>query len=161
MSNSTNVKHILYFSRQCQHCIKLLNMINGTAELKEQFDFVDVQNSRNIPPQIHSVPTILIEKNKIAQGRQAFSFVEDERKLYLDAFEHGFGGGFSYIESDGLCEGTANYTYLTDEGFETERISADQSAYQTREEASNQKKSELEALIEKRNSEIPQAIARK
>lgn len=157
--STDQVKHILYFSPQCNHCVKLISLINGVSELKSQFDLIDVQQ-HNIPPQIKSVPTILIEKHKIAAGRQAFSFVEEERKLYLDAFEHGFGNGFSYIDSDGLCENNSNFTFLTPEGFETERISADQSNYQTREQASSQKKSELEALIEKRKAEIPQAIAR-
>ena len=154
-------KHVLYFSHACQHSNKLINLINSTTELREQFEFVDIATCGRIPPHIKSVPTILIEKNKVAPGRQAFEFVEEERKLYLDAFEHGFGNGFSYIESEGLCENNKNFTFLTKEGFDTERIAADQSAYQSREQISSQKKSELEELIEKRNAEIPQAIARK
>ena len=154
-------KHILYYSPQCNHCNKLCASINECSELNEQFEFINITELRQIPAQIKSVPTILIEKHKIVFGRQAFGFVEEEKKLYLNAFEHGFGGGFSYIESDGLCENSSNFTYLTNEGFDTERISADQSSYQTRDQASNERKSELEALIEKRNAEIPQPISRK
>jgi hypothetical protein len=154
-------KHALYFSPQCSHCNKLISVIESTAELKEQFEFVNISSGQPIPQQIRSVPTILIEKHKIASGRQAFAFVEEEKKLYLNAFEHGFGNGFSYIESEGLCENSSNFTYLTNEGFDMDRISADQSNYQTREQASTQKKNELESLIEQRNAEIPQALARK
>ena len=157
----TDIKHILYFSPQCNHCNKLLAIINSTQELKEQFDIVNISGNVSMPPQIRSVPTILIDKHKIAAGRQAFEFIEEERKLYLDAFEHGFGNGFSFIESEGLCENSANYTYLTSEGFDTERIAADQSNFQTREQASEQKKSELDELIEKRNAEVDQPLARK
>lgn len=157
----SDAKHILYYSPQCSHCNKLLGLINDTEELKAQFNLINISQHTQIPQHIRSVPTILIDKHKIAAGRQAFQFIEEERKLYLNAFEHGFGGGFSYIESDGLCENVSNFTYLTNEGFDTERISADQSQYQTREQASEQKKSELDALIEKRNAEIAQPIARK
>ena len=157
-----SAKHVLYYSPQCVHSNALLKVLDSVQELKEQFELVNVQSGTPLPSVIRSVPTILIEKNKIAQGRQAFAFVEEERKLYLDAFEHGFGNSqFSYIDTDGLCEGNSNFTFLTSEGFQTERISADQSAYVTREEASNAKKSELEALIAKRNSEIPEPIQRK
>ena len=154
-------KHVLYYSQRCNHCNKLINLINQVTELKEQFELVNVESGTPLPSIIHSVPSILIEKHKLASGRQAFAFVEDERKLYIDAFEHGFGNNqYSFVESEGLCEGASSYTYLTDNGFQMEPISSDQSSYVTREQASEAKKSELEDLIAKRNKEVPQPVAR-
>ena len=154
-----SAKHILYYSPQCNHCNKLLKIINSVNELKVQFEFIDVQNYTPIPSIIKSVPTIMIDKHKIACGRQAFAFIEDERNLYLDAFEHGFGNTqYSYIESDGLCEGTNKFTYL-DEGL-NEKISNDQTPYITRSQESEANKSELDELIAKRNAEIVQPINR-
>lgn len=154
-------KHVLYYSNRCTHCNKLLSIINNISELKEEFDLVNIESGTPLPSIIRSVPSILIEKNKLASGRQAFAFVEEERKLYLDAFEHGFGSNqYSYIDTDGLCEGNKNFTFLTDEGFQTEHIAADQSPYVTREQASQSKKSELDDLIAKRNAEVPQPVNR-
>ena len=153
-------KHVLYYSPRCMHCNKLIGILSNVQELDQHFEKVNIDTLSSLPNHIRSVPTILINKQKIAYGRQAFEFVEEEKKLYLDPFEHGFGGGYSYIESDGLCEKPSNFTFLTNEGFQTERISSDQSQYQTREEESKGK-SELEQLIEKRNSEVPQPLMRK
>jgi hypothetical protein len=141
--------------------VNLINIIESVNDLKSQFDFVNVGSGTPLPSVVKSVPTILIDKHKVAAGRQAFSFVEEERKLYLDAFEHGFGNNqFSFIDTDGLCEGNHTFTFLTNEGFQTERISSDQSPYVSRDQVSQERKSELEALIEKRNAEIPQPINR-
>ena len=154
-------KHVLYFSERCKHCVNLINIIETVSDLKSQIDFVNVESGTPLPSIVKSVPTILIDKHKVAAGRQAFAFIEEERKLYLDAFEHGFGSNqFSFIDTDGLCEGNHTFTFLTNEGFQTERISNDQSPYVSRDQASQQRKSELEALIEKRNAEVPQPINR-
>tara|TARA_B110000977_G_scaffold187475_1_gene254620 strand:- start:1678 stop:2154 length:477 start_codon:yes stop_codon:yes gene_type:complete len=156
-----SIKHIIYFSTKCNHCNKLLQIIESVRDLNDQFEFVNVENGTPLPNIIRSVPTILIEKNKLAQGRDAFAFVEEERKLYLDAFEHGFGNNqYSFIDTDGLCEGNNTFTYLTEPSFQPERISADQSQFLTRDQASQEKKSELEALVEKRNAEVPQTLNR-
>jgi hypothetical protein len=154
-------KHVFYYSKRCIHCNKLLSIIDNVPELKEEFNMVNIESGTPLPSIIQSVPSILIDKNKLASGRQAFAFVEEERKLYLDAFEHGFGGNqFSYIDTDGLCEGNKNFTFLTDEGFQTQHIAPDQSPYVTREQASQSKKSELDDLIAKRNAEVTQPISR-
>ena len=152
-------KHVLYMSPRCKHCNSLVQIINSNSELASQFNIVNI-HTQNIPPNIRTVPTVLVDKHKMACGRDAFTFVENERKLYLDAFEHGFGtNGFSYISNESaLCENSTNFTYLTQDGFDTDHIKAED--YQTREQASSSKKSELEMLMEKRKAEIPQPIKR-
>lgn len=158
--------HILYFSLNCQHCMKLVKLIEEYNEFQEQFQFVNVQTKTPIPSAIRSVPTILIRKPKerdtIAAGRAAFSFVEDEKRLYINAFEHGFGNNqYSYLETNGLCESNSNFTFLTNdgEGFQVERLATNCNSEEKQPKENH--KSELELLVEKRNAEIPQLIERK
>ena len=147
-------KHILYMAANCNHCKKLLNMIN--EEMLEQIEIVDVL-SNYAPAQVQYVPTILQNRNIMQSGKKAFEFIENEKKLYLDAFEDGFGtNGYSFIENDeGLCSSTKSFTYINDnQSIHTEE-------YNTKEANVEQKKNDLEMLMEKRKNEIPQPIARK
>lgn len=153
-------KHIIFISTKCNFSTSLLNLMN--EEMKNMFEIVDVMKTR-VPPNIQSVPTILVDKHQIKAGRQAFDFIQEEKKLYLNAFESGFGtNGFSYIESENsLCENTQPFTFLTQDGFQTEPIASDQSSFSTKQQQKESQKSELEMLMEKRKQEIPQPISRK
>ena len=141
-------------SKNCKFCQKMLGMIND--EMMEQIEIVDVLSSY-APPQIQSVPTILQNRNIIKQGKSAFEFIESEKKLYLDAFEDGFGSNaYSFIENEeGLCSSTKPFTYIND----NQKIETNE--YNNRESNVEQKKSELEILMEQRKNDIPQPIARK
>ena len=57
---------IIYISRNCPHCKKLLIGIHKYDFLKSQFQIVDVSTQR-YPDYIDTVPTLVIEQKMITE----------------------------------------------------------------------------------------------
>lgn len=68
----------IYYSNQCQHSRELVTLINKN-NAKKQFQYVCVDNNSNIPPNVQSVPTLLVQdnqQNKLMVGEEIFKYIE-------------------------------------------------------------------------------------
>ena len=66
---------VMYISRGCPHCKKLLIGIHKYDFLKSMFVFVDIETNK-FPDYIKSVPTLVVDQNMI-KGGDVFGYMNN------------------------------------------------------------------------------------
>ena len=89
---------ILYYSRNCKHCQKLLNEHNTNG-----LSLVCVEDIQNIPSYINEVPTVVdTSTDRLYIGKHAFEYISKNK--VIDAYEfdirNNMKTGYSMIDSD-------------------------------------------------------------
>ena len=102
--------HTLYFSEQCPHCKKLLQMLHDIPSLNNVTNKLSI-HADSVPTHIKNVPSLMRNNTQLITGRDVFEWVNTERDVKIDAFDSGPGGEFSYIASDGFMEKNQNFTF--------------------------------------------------
>ena len=150
--------YTLFVSSKCKYSKEALEIIKKHNEMMEKYEIVDIDSLMELPSYLKSVPTLLINRERVIMGNELHKYLKEESEKYLSAaFDQGFGvNNFSFIGGDGLASGSTDFSYIN----ENQRI-------ETQEIPSNNKGSNggagdprLEALIEARKNEIPNGIQR-
>lgn len=150
----------LFYSDKCKHCSKLMSMIQNNNYLKNNFAFEDILTSKHeVVRSIKSVPTIfLVQQKQLISGRDAFSYIEAQLDLHLNAFED--YSTFSFISSpEDLGNVRTGYAYLTSNGYDVPNSmkNDNQNEQSSKEKEQNEA---FDAFMEKRKNDIPQSIKR-
>lgn len=107
--------HALYVSDRCEWSKKIQQSLleAGMADL---FSVVSVEAAKvPFPPQIISVPTMVVDGQQILTGKEAFGWIEREKSNAVVNFDfaEARGIGFSMIEDEGcLTHHQQNFTYI-------------------------------------------------
>ena len=140
--------HTLYYSKQCPHCIQILNQLTDIKRLDSVIDKKDVSRE-DIPNNIKSVPSLMVNNQNLLSGKDVFIWLEREKESSVNAFEEGFGNStYSYVDTDGLASNQQSFTFL--ENFGNENTQNEQTS----------KDSRLEQFMAARDQEVPRAIQR-
>ena len=115
---------ILFFSKTCNFCLKLLEYINKN-NLEEYFKNICIDDTNNIPKNIHLVPTIIdTDIQAPLEGKKAFEYVINQKYFNhptnnIDYIKNGVPipkieedakantskvDGFIYIEKNDRCD---------------------------------------------------------
>lgn len=117
-STQSYASYVLFHSDQCQHCVKLLQLLNRN-QMTDMFELVDVM-LKSVPTAISSVPTVY-EKNtsKLHVGQEVFELVEEMSKHNIVSYEFGGIGstssdrGISFSDVDfGKTERSCTFSYI-------------------------------------------------
>ena len=75
MNNSNSDTNIFFYSENCKFCYNLMKLLNNMNILKN-FMLIKTDNNPNLPPQIHSVPTLIVMGHpKMLVCNEAFKWV--------------------------------------------------------------------------------------
>tara|TARA_B100001094_G_scaffold321778_1_gene370048 strand:+ start:987 stop:1409 length:423 start_codon:yes stop_codon:yes gene_type:complete len=139
----------------------MIDKLKTNESVISEFQIVNIHQIPKIPVYVKAVPSILVNRNDIITGKDAFDFVT---KLVSppddnpNAFECGFGSGnYSFIESEGLIESQRRFTYIEENG-DTPLIPENTSI--ALEESKSSTGNLMEQIMEQRRMEIPQFSAR-
>lgn len=99
--------HTLFSSHQCRYCKIFLSEITR-LNIIDTFNIVDVLRTPMDTSKIKVVPTIVINNQRVLSGRDAFAWLENEKKnivIGVDATDvkDGFAGAstaFTFISDD-------------------------------------------------------------
>lgn len=97
----------LFSSHDCKYCKLFLRELTAN-ELLDSFNIVDVLKTPIDVSKVKVVPTIVINHQRVMSGRDAFAWLENEKKNTVfgvtnSDVKDGFSGAssaFSYIEGD-------------------------------------------------------------
>ncbi len=106
-----SLPYTLYFSPRCQHCNKLMNMLNESV--KSTMTIVDVSKG-GVPTYVKSVPALVTSSKQIYTGAKVFQWVNDQQTREIEGLssEHG-----CLIESDGGPVANPNFCFISENGF--------------------------------------------
>ena len=90
---------VMYISRGCPHCKKLLIGIHKYDFLKSMFVFVDIETNK-FPDYITSVPTLVVDQNMI-KGGDVFGYMNNMVQEILQQTEklQSFGAGLFRVRA--------------------------------------------------------------
>ena len=151
----------IFYSQKCNHCVKLLNIIQSNNQLKGTFILENIHDSKNnLMNTIKSVPTIFSQKTKqLYIGKKAFDFVENELNLNLNAFED--YSSFSYIENpDSGSNNGVNFAYLLGDGYDVPNSNQKDSSQTNQNSKEKKQNDEYEEFMEKRKLDMPTPFKR-
>lgn len=75
MSNLTS-HHVLFYSKKCQHCKELYELMTS-MNLWNDFVNICVEETRNLPKSVKSVPTIIVPSHKNPlEGEEVFMWIK-------------------------------------------------------------------------------------
>lgn len=105
--NDNQPPNTLFSSHDCKYCNLFLRELTKNNML-DSFNVVDVVKTPVDVSKVKVVPTIVINHQRVMSGREAFAWLENEKKgLVLGVSNYdvkdGFGGAssaFTYIEGD-------------------------------------------------------------
>ena len=150
----------IFYSQKCNHCVKLLNIIQSNNQLKGTFILENIHDSKNnLMNTIKSVPTIFSQKTKqLYIGKKAFDFVENELNLNLNAFED--YSSFSYIENaESASNSGSSFAYLLGDGYDVPNSNQVNNSQNSNSKEKKQNDA-YEAFMEKRKLDIPAPLKR-
>ena len=77
-------KHILFYSNKCEHCLKLVSLIQLNG-LNDNFKYILVDDSQvKLPDIIEKVPTLIIKgMNKPLVGKEVFTWINSQEFINL------------------------------------------------------------------------------
>lgn len=105
--NDSQPPHTLFSSHECKYCKLFLKELTANNML-DNFNVVDVLKTPIDVSKVRVVPTIVINHQRVMSGRDAFAWLENEKKGLVFGVSNydvkdGFGGAssaFTYIEGD-------------------------------------------------------------
>lgn len=109
---------LLFYSNNCKFSQKFLKLLEQFPELDASFKKLDIETLNSLPNRLTEVPGIVINKNNLLQGQQAFDWLQEKVK---DSFSAGpeldnKGGfqdnNFSFIDNSSIKEIPTNYSNL-------------------------------------------------
>jgi glutaredoxin len=105
--NNNQPPHTLFLSHDCRYCKLFLKELTK-HNMIDSFNVVDVIKTPVDISKVKVVPTIVVNHQRVMSGREAFAWLENEKKgavlgvVNYDV-KNGFGGAssaFTYIEGD-------------------------------------------------------------
>lgn len=95
---------ILFFHEQSPACQKLKSLIPKDKNI----NIVNVEQLQSIPASITSIPSLVINNNKILKGKEVFDyFNKSEEMEYINFSGKGSSCGFSCIDDDTIQSNSA------------------------------------------------------
>ena len=103
------MKPIIYISKRCVHCRKLLMVLQQRPQLKGHYQIVSIDDSP-FPKTVRSVPCMIIEDN-VVNSKQLFEYIlsadnqpQQQQQQPQQAPPQGdVGGSCSVDELNGMC----------------------------------------------------------
>lgn len=92
--------HLLFVKRECQFCALFTKHLNGT-DIERLFNIVDVKEHPVDARQVHSVPTIVVDRATVYVGRDAFAWLINEVKKSIMPISSGYSDGMAPASIDG------------------------------------------------------------
>ena len=141
--------NVLYFSTQCQYCVKFLELIKESGK-EQHFKKINIDFHDELPQYITNVPTIIVDGKTKVEGRKVFE--------WFNNFSEDNSLQPSNIQSDPYSFINGNeqiHTGFTMVGVENKFIKPDPSMESTRGGGED-----LESYIQKRNASMPPGIKR-
>tara|TARA_A100001015_G_C15026794_1_gene730956 strand:+ start:1646 stop:2146 length:501 start_codon:yes stop_codon:yes gene_type:complete len=95
-------KYVLFYSTQCQFCVKLLKIIEDNG-LTNTFNKINIDFTDDIPSFVTTVPTILVDKNTKISGQAVFEWIQKqtESTQLQPASISEMSDPYSFISSNG------------------------------------------------------------
>ena len=100
----------LFSSHECKYCKLFLNELTKN-DLLDSFNIVDVMKTPVDVSRVKVVPTIVINHQRVMSGRDAFAWLENEKKGLV------FGVN-NYEVKGGFCGASSAYTYIDGDSAE-------------------------------------------
>jgi hypothetical protein len=66
-----------FYSDKCGHCKKLSAFIRQNPQFAESIRWIQIENNKNLPPNLESVPSILFN-GRMFKGEEAFAWVQQQ-----------------------------------------------------------------------------------
>jgi len=71
----------LFYSKNCKHSEKFINLAMKNEVLSKKINQVDIEeNADRLPPFLTSVPTLQLEDNSVLVGTQCFNWLENKSR---------------------------------------------------------------------------------
>lgn len=84
---SENKKEVqLYFHPNSKACIKLRDIVSQSNK-NENINYINIDNLQTIPSNIKSVPTLIINNDKILTGKSVFDYFTKEDEFEFVGFQ--------------------------------------------------------------------------
>ena len=150
MNQHANIPNVLYYSKQCPWCAQFMQKATQ-ADILSGFNMIDVYSSTiPIPPQVTSVPSIVIDSMQFYKGSDAFAWLENEVKKTVTNYDIDARGlEFSIIDDS------------DDHGHKLETFSfIDSQPNSVSASTDDPKDPSLDRLMQQRASEIPGPVQR-
>ena len=77
--------HLLFFGKNCPHSSKFIKKLMDYPELNVLFRKLSVEELPSLPPQLQTVPAIVINNKDLHQGPGAFKWLKENVAMYLSA----------------------------------------------------------------------------
>lgn len=97
---------VLFYSKGCSNCLDFLKKLKEENMLKYFDEYFCVDGRTNLPPFLHSIPTIIVEdSDKPLVGDDAFGWLtykldQKYKESELGTLDQGFGTDFVNLNSD-------------------------------------------------------------
>jgi hypothetical protein len=99
VNNENSKKIILFYHNDSKACQKLFEIIPKNSNV----NYVNIQNLQNIPSQITSIPTLIINNNEILSGKKVFNYFSKKDEMeYLSFNSKGNLFSFSSLDDDNI-----------------------------------------------------------
>jgi glutaredoxin len=99
--------HTLFSSHECKYCKLFLKELT-TTNLIDSFNIVDVMKTPTDVSKVKVIPTIVINHQRVLSGRDAFSWLQNEKKNIVL-------GVNNYDVKDGFAGASSAYTYIDEQ----------------------------------------------
>ena len=162
--------HILFYGKKCPHSAKFMKKLTDYPELNVLFRKLPVDDLPTLPPQLTTVPAIVIDNKNMYQGQKAFEWMKENVAMYLSAgpaldpkggYKLGAACGdigFSFL-GDSSSEYNSGWASLTAKnGSDVDKTKFDQSTGRPLDPsklADPNRIPSMEELMSRRNQEVP------
>lgn len=98
---------LLFYSLRCNHCVKLLDIVDKEKSLQSVLSFHDVNQGpipQQLVPYVKNVPTLFTKDNKVLTGKEIFDWVKSiipPKEEELTGMSVSYGTGLDNNEGGG------------------------------------------------------------
>lgn len=117
-SNQRKEKHILFYSKECQHSMKIIKLIQEYPDLNVIFKKLSIedilQQGGRLPPDLQAVPGVVVDGQHLIQAHQAFQWLENEVKNFLvgQGINAADDLGFSFLDGSSSGSNSNNFSSI-------------------------------------------------
>lgn len=149
------MKPIIYISKRCVHCRKLLMVLQQRPQLKGHYQVVSIDDSP-FPKTVRSVPCMIIEDN-VVNSKQLFEYIlsaDNQSQQAQQAPPQGdVGGSCAVDELNGMCLNGSCLDYAPiEDNVNMNNLSIDYYSYLDEPQQSNPSMPKSEQGSEKRQA---------
>lgn len=145
-TESKSSEILLFFHPNSQACIKLRDVVSKSKKNNDNIKYINISEIQTIPSNITSIPALIVNNNKVLQGKQVFDFFnKDDEEIEFFGFSSKLGGStlasfyssiedddentiqnnkFSNLDSPNMNDGIPEYIDGDDKGIRMEDITA-------------------------------------